>query len=202
MKSLSLLMVGSFLFVTCAASLDSLKREEFDSPASTRDVPVELHAVTTTTTTTTAIPSPTGDCLWHLEGENLIYRGEDFEYDARSTKGVDLDGIPPLDLIADLGNCGNWGDCEFVVLQACETGRYRAVWGPEYAQDIEVAGRTEGAVIVDLLLVERTARTGCDLLMKTVIIWNGERWVYGESCADGGIWDERDCGERPPACGQ
>lgn len=116
---------------------------------------------------------------------------------------VDLDGVPPRDWIANVGGCGNWQDCQFVVLQGCGRDTYRVVWGPEYAQDVDIHARRRRARrgLPDLVVHGRTAMAGCDLPLMTIVSWNGTEWVSGPTCAgESDIWDDDDCGPRPTAC--
>jgi len=111
----------------------------------------------------------------------------------------DLDGVAPQDVVMSLGSCGNWGDCVHVVLQGCGTDEYRAVWGPDYAQAIEVL--ENGNPPADLLVRSRTARSGCDLPVQEILRWQGNHWVSVERCTGNGVWTEDVCGQLPaPPC--
>lgn len=137
-------------------------------------------------------------CEWRVQGGVLVHPDLEGRDPVEPTE-VDLDGVPPIDLVADLGACGNWGDCEHVVLQACESGGYRAVWGPDYAQGLDVAARAEAAPRADLVKHGRTGTPGCDLPTQTTLRWTGEVWEPTGTCAGKGSWGA-DCGRRPRAC--
>jgi hypothetical protein len=139
-------------------------------------------------------------CDWRIEKGKLVSPSRESRDLEGNITEVDLDGKAPLDRIVNVGSCGSWGDCEFVVLQAWGNGTYRAVWGPEYTQLIEVGERPRGAELANLVLHDRTAQPGCDLPLKTVLRWTGKEWEKGETCAGQGVWDDAACGQRPPAC--
>lgn len=139
-------------------------------------------------------------CEWRVEDDRPVHPA----VEERNLEGglveADLDGRTPIDIIANIGACGSWGDCEFVVLQACDNGMYRAVWGPDYAQRIDVGGRPDGAELANLVLGGRTAQAACDRPLETVLHWTAEGWHRGETCVGSGVWDDA-CGARPfPAC--
>ncbi len=141
------------------------------------------------------------DCGWRVEDGVIVEFGEFVPEDdltARVTP-VDLNGSPPSDAVGFLGGCGNWGECQHVVLRACDDGSYEAVWGPEYATAIEVGDPREGT-LADLWIGGRTGRAGCDLPLRTTLRWTGEQWQEAGACSGEGVWDSA-CGERPaPRC--
>lgn len=50
----------------------------------------------------------------------------------------DLNGDGLVDLALRFPDaCGNWGDCPYAVLAACDGERYTVVWGPEYCVKVE-----------------------------------------------------------------
>lgn len=148
-----------------------------------------------------APPSPEARgarCDWEVQGGVLVH--PDLEgLEPVAPQEVDLDGVEPMDLIANLGACGSRGDCDHVVLQACESGGYRAVWGPDYAQGLDVAARDGTTPLADLVKRGRTGTPGCDLPTQTTLRWTGERWEPTGKCAGKGSWGP-DCGPRPRAC--
>lgn len=167
------------------------------------------------------VAGPEGPCDWIFDGDVLrhpelgrfpsqeLEEGEE-EIDAPVGAGsprtcvpvtADLDGDPEPDAIIELGLCGNWQHCWHVVLQACGRGAYRAVWGPDYAQSVEVGRRRKTAPIADLIHHDRTATAGCDVPLETVLRWRAGGWTEGETCAgESDVWDDEYCGPRPPAC--
>jgi hypothetical protein len=180
----------------CLAALGCGEVERTHSPAQVAK-PVAVEAPPPPVDTRAA---PPGLCEWDLR-DGVPWHPS---YGAARTEAtrVDLDGDALGDLVASLEGCGNWGDCMFVVLQGCPDQLYRAVWGPEYAQSIEVGARASGAPIAGLVIGGRTALAGCDLPLQATVTWDGDSWTEPSWCAqDGGVWDAS-CGPRPPACGR
>ena len=144
-------------------------------------------------------PLPPDPCEWVVAKDQLSGPGRE-PVDADRWHAVDVARAPPADLVADLGNCGNWGHCEFVVLLGCGTGTYRPTWGPDYAQYLEVI-EADGHGWARLEAGDRTGVAGCDVPLTVEWRRTDDRWDPGEPCApaEGGVWDDA-CGERPPAC--
>lgn len=145
-------------------------------------------------------PAASADgCEWRMEGGVLAHEMLEGREPA-TTREVDLDGQGPPDLVAFLHGCGNHGECEHVVLQACEGGGYREVWGPDYAMSLDVAARAEGAPLADLHLGGRLVQDTCDQPVRTTLTWADGRWRESGVCASGaGVWDDG-CGAPPPPC--
>lgn len=107
-------------------------------------------------------------------------------------------GTPRIDRFANVGDCSPSGTCLHVVLQGCGGGRHRAVWGPEYAVDVDVV--TEGGRN-RIVVVERRTAAGCDLPRRTILDWTRDRWRPGPACALPSDAPERvRCSHRLPAC--
>jgi hypothetical protein len=144
---------------------------------------------------------PAGPCSWDLlDGEILrdgepqhadsAMRGDDEPHRPATAQEIDLDGRPPADLVVDLGMCGSSVACVTVVLQACDGGGYRALWGPEYANAIEVDGRPRRSSIADLIVHSRhRVLPACDLPLRTRLRWDGHGWRELATCAGDGLRD-------------
>lgn len=179
-----LALVGSICALGCAPS--AVTRESASTHPSTP-------------TTTGAVDAvELAACDWRIEGDVVV--APDGTRDEATRDEVDVDGRGPADVVAMLGGeCGNWGDCIFVVLRACGPGGYEAIWGPDYATEVTVGASSEDGRPA-LVLGGRTGEGGCDLPLETTLRWSGESWEPTGTCAGEGVWDE-DCGEPPfPAC--
>lgn len=144
------------------------------------------------------VTSPALSCPWTWGSEGLTDGAE--ERETLSAFVVDTNGDLSPDLLANLSLCGNRGDCELVVLEGCGDGSFRARWGPEYAQYVEIRGVQTDAEPLRLALGSRTSNGGCDLPLETPLHWDGGQWVAGETCHGEGPW-EPECGEMPgPRC--
>ncbi len=146
------------------------------------------------------IDRATGDaCSWRYEDGDL--RGPNADENEPFIVEVNVDNDGRADLVANVGQCGNWGDCMFVLLRACEAGGYEALFGPEYAQNITLGEREEGATFAPVYVHGRTAMAGCDVPTRQALRHESGAWTLGASCADGeGIWDEECEGPPPPRC--
>ena len=126
-----------------------------------------------------------------------------YDHDRESVRWTRIDDNAEADAIAWLGACGNWADCMFAVLVACPGGTgYEAVWGPEYAQHVDVS-RTGDPGWGILELVNRRGEPGCDWPERVSYERVDGAWQEIGRCADGvreEAWRE-DCGPLPePSC--
>lgn len=140
---------------------------------------------------------PAGPCSWdlvdgevRLDGEpqhaDSAMRRDDEPHAPATAQEIDLDGRPPADLVVDLGMCGSSVACQTAVLQACDGGGYRAVWGPEYANAIEVGSRPRRSTLADLIVRSRFRVPACDMPLRTHLRWDGHGWKDLGTCAEDG----------------
>ena len=105
-----------------------------------------------------------------------------------------------LGRVAD--SCGNWGDCEYVVYQSCGDETFRHLWGPQYAQGVEVKRNNKGELL--LVVMGRTAQSGCDVPLRSQFHRKGQGWqLQTAPCwprESGGVWEVEFCGKLPPIC--
>ena len=136
-------------------------------------------------------------CPWSWHDGVLTDGGERALAD--SVRVIDTDGDAAPDLLADLGGCGNHGDCLFAVLQSCQDGSFLALWGPEYAQSIQVVGLAP----LQLRVGGRSGQAGCDVPSRQSLGWVDDRWQDQGTCYGAGLWEPEECGEMPqPTCAQ
>jgi hypothetical protein len=137
-----------------------------------------------------------GQCPWVWQ-DSVLSDGEWAGAEAVQVINVNGDAAP--DLLADLGACGNYGDCLYAVLESCGNGSFQARWGPEYAQYVEVLG---SAPLV-LQFGGRSAQPGCDVPSERTMSWVDGQWKDQGTCYGVGSWDAESCGEAPePRCGE
>ena len=148
-----------------------------------------------------ATPERVAACAWTYEASDLHGPPETDLFDPAQpvhVREVSVDDDGRADLIANVGNCGNWGDCVFVLLRGCEGGGYEALWGPEYAQDVRIGTREEGATYAPVHLMGRTAAAGCDVATRRALRFENGAWAAAPECSLGdGIWSDA-CGYDPP----
>ncbi len=99
-------------------------------------------------------------------------------------------------------SCGNWGDCEYVVYKSCGNARFQKLWGPDYAQGVQVKRNSKGELL--LVVMSRTAQSGCDVPLRSQFLWKRKKWhLQHVACwprEQGGAWEVEACGQPPPLC--
>ncbi len=147
-----------------------------------------------------------GKCEWSVQDGLLRQAGTDISAVFTRTKKADIDGMPPLDRTTWLGDCSNWNECLYAALVRCPDGRFRAVWGPDYAwagKDPDV--RTQPKDWAELIFYARNREAGCEAILARRSVREGEAWVVGPPCLytgkDAPAWNEALCGnDKPRAC--
>ncbi len=175
-------------------------------PQATPDITPATRAETTPQGEALAQPddAPSG-CDWRVQEGRAIGPEVAPEDDyTQQLKAVDLDGQAPEELIVNVGGCGNHGDCMHVLLQACDATTYRALWGPDYAQELSLEPRSPQQPFATLMVGGRSAQAGCALPLWQRFAWTQGPWEeFGPACANASsdsLWDDAECGARPPIC--
>jgi len=157
----------------------------------------------------TTPPLPThlqGTCEWQVRDGLLRHDDTDLSVALTRTQKVDIDGIPPLDRTAWLGDCDNWDECLYAAMTRCPDGRFRAVWGPKHAwsgRDPTIEARSKAWA--DLVFYAKSRESGCVAILAYRHTREGDDWQVGSPCLLQGPkdppWNDALCGDdKPPVC--
>jgi hypothetical protein len=155
------------------------------------------------------LPSPTGPCVsldeWNCHSADEDPSLEWWERCQYEDEEVDIDGTPPMDLIANIGDCSNRQVCDYMVLQGCEGGGYRAVLGPIVANSLDVLPRSPRSPVADILSFQGVCASALGLL--EIHRWNGTAWTHNEACVTEenlreyrGVGFDPSCADGTPIC--
>ena len=147
-----------------------------------------------------------GACEWQVRDGLLRQDGTDISVVFTRTQKVDLDGIPPLDRTAWLGDCDNWDECLYAAFVRCPNGRFRAVWGPEHVwsgRDPRVDPQPNGWA--QLVFFAKRRESGCTAIVARRASRIDGEWDMGSPCLIVGEkappWNAALCGDdKPAAC--
>lgn len=91
------------------------------------------------------------------------------------SKFNDLNSDGLEDVIINLGNCGNWGDCEYGIFKTNGDGTYQLIWGPEYLLDFQIieSDKNEWKSIV---LMERIDEPDPKVIPSDTLVYSGTRY--------------------------
>jgi 4-hydroxybenzoate polyprenyltransferase len=142
-----------------------------------------------------------GACDAVMDGDQLTHPALTQSDEPQTLTEVNLDNQGDADLIVSLGGCGNRGDCLHAALTSCGQGRYRLMWGPEYAQSLSVSVASEANPQLKRVL-SSGGGAACHYPLEETLTFTQGQWQSALCALPGGVWDAESCSPKPVACAE